>query len=90
MHGVSLTARASLTLSPAGPVLADRGFHVLALDAPGFGKPPPLEREAYLPHALADLVPWLLDALDFERVAFMGFSWAATSVSTSPPDIRSG
>jgi pimeloyl-ACP methyl ester carboxylesterase len=74
-HGVSLTARASLTLSPAGPVLGDQGFHVLAPDAPGFGKSPPLEREEYHPHALVDLMQQFLDALDFDRLLFMGFSW---------------
>lgn len=74
-HGVSLTARASLTLNAAGPVFADRGFRVLATDAPGFGQSQPLEREGYHPHALVDLVPRLFDALGLDRVPFMGFSW---------------
>jgi pimeloyl-ACP methyl ester carboxylesterase len=74
-HGVSLTARASLTLNAAGSVLADRGFRALAPDAPGFGKSAPLERDTYHPHALADFVARLLDALGLERAPFMGFSW---------------
>jgi len=56
-HGVSLTSRASLTLSPVGR------------------NSPPLERDAYHPHALVDLVPPLLDALGLEHGPFMGFSW---------------
>jgi pimeloyl-ACP methyl ester carboxylesterase len=74
-HGVSLTARASLTVSPAAPTLANRGLHVFAPDAPGFGSSPPLEREAYHPHALVDLVTQLLDALGLDTARFMGFSW---------------
>ncbi|MGE5434858.1 MAG: alpha/beta fold hydrolase, partial [Candidatus Doudnabacteria bacterium] len=75
-HGVGLTSRASLFLNEAGPLLADGyGLRVLALDAPGFGKSPPLEPARYAPDALVDLIPPLLDALDLRRIAFMGFSW---------------
>jgi pimeloyl-ACP methyl ester carboxylesterase len=74
-HGVGLTSRASLTFGEAGPLLASRGFRVFALDAPGFGQSPEQETGAYHPHALADLVPPLLDALDVERTAFIGHSW---------------
>ena len=75
-HGVGHTSRASQALSEAGPLLADRhGLRVLALDAPGFGKSPPCERNGYHPHVLVDLVPPLLDSLGLPHVAFMGFSW---------------
>lgn len=75
-HGVGLTSRASLFLNEAGPLLADRdGLRVLALDAPGFGKSPSIERERYQPQALVDLIPPLLEALGLDRVGFMGFSW---------------
>jgi pimeloyl-ACP methyl ester carboxylesterase len=74
-HGVSLIARASLTLSPAGPILAGHGLQVLAPDAPGFGQSPSIERAGYHSDALADLIPRLLDALGLDRVSFMGFSW---------------
>jgi len=75
-HGVGLTSRASLFLNEAGPLLADGyGLRVLALDAPGFGKSPPLEPARYAPDALVDLIPPLLDALELRRIAFMGFSW---------------
>jgi pimeloyl-ACP methyl ester carboxylesterase len=75
-HGVGITSRASLLLNEAGPLLADGyGLRVLALDAPGFGKSPPSQRDAYQPHALVDLIPPLLEALGLARVAFAGFSW---------------
>jgi 2-hydroxy-6-oxonona-2,4-dienedioate hydrolase len=74
-HGISLTPRASLVLNEAGPRLAEHDLYVVALDAPGFGKSPPLERERYHPSALAGLVPAFLDELGLDRAAFMGFSW---------------
>jgi len=65
-----------MTINEAGPILArEHGLRVLAPDAPGFGKSPALEPSDYHPHALADLVPRLLDALDIERAPFVGFSW---------------
>jgi pimeloyl-ACP methyl ester carboxylesterase len=75
-HGVGFASPAGLSLNEAGPVLASEyGLRVIALDAPGFGRSPPREPDGYHPHALADLVPPLLDALGYARVAFMGFSW---------------
>ena len=75
-HGVGLTSRASMFLNEAGPLLADGyGLRVLALDAPGFGKSPPIERQCYQPQALVDLIPPMLEALALGRVGFMGFSW---------------
>lgn len=74
-HGVGLTSSASLTLGPRGPGLAAHGLYLIALDAPGFGRSPPLDPGDYHPHALADLVPPLLDSIGLDRAAFMGFSW---------------
>jgi pimeloyl-ACP methyl ester carboxylesterase len=76
-HGVGLRSRGgAATLGAAGPALAGgHGLGVFALDAPGFGRSPALDASGYHPHALADLVPPLLDALEVERAAFMGFSW---------------
>lgn len=77
-HGVGLTNRASLVFSEVGPLLAaDHGLRTLALDAPGFGKSPPVEREEYHPHTLADLVPPVLDALGVARAPVIGYSWGA-------------
>jgi pimeloyl-ACP methyl ester carboxylesterase len=74
-HGVFIAPRASMTINEAGPWLAEHGLRVLALDAPGFGNSPALAPAAYHPHALAALVPQLLDALGVERVPFVGSSW---------------
>jgi pimeloyl-ACP methyl ester carboxylesterase len=74
-HGVSLTARASLTINEAAPLLAEHGLRILALDAPGFGSSPALEPSAYHPYALAGLVPQVLDALETEHAPLVGFSW---------------
>ena len=77
-HGVHIAGRASMAINEAGPILAaQHGLRVLALDAPGFGRSPALEPEAYHPHALADLVPSLLDALEIDSAPFVGFSWGA-------------
>jgi pimeloyl-ACP methyl ester carboxylesterase len=65
-----------MAINEGGPIFAEEhGLRVLALDAPGFGSSPALEPSAYHPHALADLVPRLLDALDLDRTPFVGFSW---------------
>jgi pimeloyl-ACP methyl ester carboxylesterase len=75
-HGVFIAGRASMAINEAGEIFArEHGLRVLALDAPGFGSSPPLEPDAYHPHALADLVPPLLDALGIDRAPFVGFSW---------------
>jgi len=74
-HGVFIAPRASMAINEAGPWLADQGLRVIAFDAPGFGNSPALEPGAYHPHALAALVPQLLDAFGIERAPFVGFSW---------------
>lgn len=75
-HGVGLSSQGSLKLADAAPQLARKhGLRVLALDAPGFGRSPARDPDSYHPHALADLVPPLLDGLGLTRVLFMGFSW---------------
>lgn len=74
-HGVNIRARASMAVNEAAPLLAEHGLRILALDAPGFGSSPALEPPAYHPHALAGLVPQLLDALAIRRAPLIGFSW---------------
>jgi pimeloyl-ACP methyl ester carboxylesterase len=74
-HGVNIRGRASMAINEAGPLLAEHGLRILAFDAPGFGSSPALERSAYHPHALAGLVPQLLDALGIVRAPLVGFSW---------------
>jgi pimeloyl-ACP methyl ester carboxylesterase len=74
-HGVHIAGRASMAINEAGPMAGEHGLRVLALDAPGFGSSPALEPDDYHPHALADLVPGLLDALGIDHAPFVGFSW---------------
>jgi pimeloyl-ACP methyl ester carboxylesterase len=75
-HGISVAASASMTINEAATILArEHGLQVLALDAPGFGSSSALEPDAYHPHALAELVPRVLDALEIDRAPFVGFSW---------------
>jgi pimeloyl-ACP methyl ester carboxylesterase len=61
-----------------GPVLAERGFHVVAPDGPGHGGSPALPRERYAMPELVRLVAALLDELGWERAAFVGHSWGAS------------
>src|SRR5215467_7217016 len=74
-HGVNIRARASMAVNEAGPLLAEHGLRILALDAPGFGSSPALDPPAYHPRVLSGLVPELLDALEIERAPHVGFSW---------------
>jgi pimeloyl-ACP methyl ester carboxylesterase len=69
----------ALALNEAGPVWADDyGFRVLAVSPPGMGETPGLAPEEYGLSALAGLVVRLLDALELERVSYVGFSWGAS------------
>jgi pimeloyl-ACP methyl ester carboxylesterase len=66
----------SLQPIEVAPILArDHGFRVLALDAPGFGGSPRLPDKRYQLPALVDLARDLLDALDLDRVIWVGSSW---------------
>ena len=75
-HGLGL--RASLLYNELGPLLAERDWRVIAVDAPGFGSSPALSYDTYRPSMLASLVPRLLDALTFDSCVFLGFSWGAS------------
>jgi pimeloyl-ACP methyl ester carboxylesterase len=74
-HGLGFRSPASLTFANLAPRLSEHGMRVVALDAPGYGSSPPLAIERYHPHALADLVPPILDSCELNRTIFMGFSW---------------
>ena len=74
-------ARAGLSglyANELGPVLAERGFRVVAPDGPGHGGSPALPRERYALPALVRIVEALLDELGWERAAFVGHSWGAS------------
>ena len=51
---------------------------MIALDAPGFGESPALPPERCTVDSLVGLALELLDALELERVAYMGHSWGGS------------
>ena len=65
-------------LREAGPLLAARGFRVVAPDQPGFGESPALAPEDYGVARLARLARALLDALEIEWCLLAGHSWGGT------------
>jgi len=66
-------------LPEIGPLLADRGFHVLAIVPPGAGGTPPLDaRRDYGPSRLADLVVDVADGHGVDRFVYMGHSWGGS------------
>jgi len=73
-HALGLEATGRM-LEPVAPRLAAAGFHVVALDGPGFGDSPLLPPESYHPDALAELAHRLVATLDLEPLVFMGHSW---------------
>jgi pimeloyl-ACP methyl ester carboxylesterase len=76
-HG--LNPFGALELNEAGPAWADEGFRVVAIAAPGIADTQSLvDRTAYRPTRLADLVVELADALGFGRFAYVGWSWGAS------------
>jgi pimeloyl-ACP methyl ester carboxylesterase len=67
-----------LQMIEAGPILAgEYGYHVIAPDAPGFGRSPRLEAEHYEMPGLVEVARRLLDALDLDRIVWAGSSWGA-------------
>jgi pimeloyl-ACP methyl ester carboxylesterase len=72
-HG--LGNHTSLQMIEAAPVLADYGYRVIGVDAPGFGGSPAIEAGRYDALGLVKLVSHLLDALELDRVVWSGSSW---------------
>jgi pimeloyl-ACP methyl ester carboxylesterase len=79
-------------LADVAPVLAGAGFHVLALDGPGFGRSPLLPTERYRLVSLVAILHELLDALEVDRPVVMGHSWggavAVKYAAAHPDDVR--
>ena len=68
-------AASGATIAEVAPVLARRGYHVAAVDGPGFGASELLPPERYELEPLLALLGGLLDELGFERPVLMGHSW---------------
>jgi pimeloyl-ACP methyl ester carboxylesterase len=79
-------------LADVAAVLARDGFHVVAVDGPGFGKSPLLPPERYRLAALVATLHDLIDVLELDRPVVMGHSWGgAVSVryaAAHPEDVR--
>jgi pimeloyl-ACP methyl ester carboxylesterase len=79
-------------LREIAPAIAGSGFHVLAVDGPGFGRTPPLAPERYRLESLVELLHELVDERELERPVLMGHSWggavAVLYAGTYPEDVR--
>ena len=68
-------AGSGATIGEAAPVLAERGFRTVAIDAPGFGGSSVLPPERYRIGPILELVDGVVSALELERPVLMGHSW---------------
>ncbi len=79
-------------LTDVATVLAGAGFHVVAVDGPGFGKSPVLPAERYRLASLVSILHDLVDLLDLDRPVVMGHSWggaiAVRYAAAHPEDVR--
>jgi pimeloyl-ACP methyl ester carboxylesterase len=79
-------------LADVAVVLADAGFHVVAVDGPGFGKSPLLPAERYRLASLVSILHELIDELELDRPVVMGHSWGGAIgvryAAAHPDDVR--
>jgi pimeloyl-ACP methyl ester carboxylesterase len=75
-----------------GRVLAGAGFHVLAVDGPGFGRSPLLPADGYRLDSLVAGLYGVLDEHDADRPVLVGHSWggaiAVRYAAAHPDDVR--
>lgn len=78
---------------PAMTILADKGFHVIALDLPPFGFSQKPETLVYGTHDQAQRILGVLDALHIDRATLVGHSFGSratlAAVLQAPTRIRS-
>ena len=75
-----------------GKLLSRAGFHVVAVDGPGFGRSPLLPADRYSLAALVEVLDELLDERELDRPVLAGHSWGG-AVGTAfagshPEDVR--
>ena len=73
-HSLGPASSAAFLGLAAGP-LVRAGFHILAMDLPGFGATPPVPADDYDIGHLAELTWGVADAYGIERTVLMGHSW---------------
>ncbi len=77
-------AASGATIGEVAPVLAGRGYRVVAVDGPGFGASQLLPPERYELEPLVTLVDGILAELGWVRPVLMGHSWGgALAVQTA-------
>src|SRR4051812_32125717 len=90
-HGLGADASGT-DFAPVGRVLADAGFHVLAVDGPGFGRSPLASTEDYRLDSLVAGLRGLLDDREADRPVLVGHSWggaiAVRYAAAHPDDVR--
>jgi pimeloyl-ACP methyl ester carboxylesterase len=74
------------------PAIVDAGFHVLAVDGPGFGRSPALPADGYRLESLVELLHTLIEDRALDRPVLMGHSWggavAVRYAGAHPEDVR--
>ena len=72
--------------------LAEEGYHVVAVDGPGFGESPPLPAEGYAVPNLARLLWAVAEADSLAHPVLVGHSWGGTiavhAAADRPSDVR--
>src|SRR3954452_19317969 len=85
-------AASGADVAPLAPAIAAAGYHVLAVDGPGFGRSRTRAPEDYRLEALVETLYDLVDDRDLERPVLMGHSWggaiAVRYAGTFPDDVR--
>jgi pimeloyl-ACP methyl ester carboxylesterase len=74
-------AQSGAYLTELAPTLTEAGLRLIAPDAPGFGKSPPLAPERYELDSLVDLLRGVLDDRGLERALLMGHSWGGSVIT---------
>lgn len=85
-------AGSGAAIGEAAPVLAERGYRTIAIDAPGFGGSELLPPERYRIAPTVGLVTGVVESLRLERPVLMGHSWGGAvmmaAAARAPDEVR--